>query len=52
MKLDDPADIHTYVERDLGQLLIDLTLCDDHHVRAKNHKLLSRVFEQLQAKLD
>jgi hypothetical protein len=34
--------------KDLGQLLIDLTLCDDAQVRRQNHKLLSRLFEQLQ----
>ena len=33
--------------RDLGQLLIDLTLCDDAQVRLKNHKLLGRIFDQL-----
>lgn len=35
--------------KDLGQLLIDLTLCNDAQVRRQNHKLLSRIFEQLQA---
>lgn len=34
--------------KDLGQLLIDLTLCNDAQVRRQNHKLLSRIFEQLQ----
>jgi len=36
--------------RDLGQLLIDLTLCSDHTVRSKNHKLLTRMFDYLQQK--
>lgn len=31
-----------------GQLLIDLTLCNDYAVRSKNHKLLSRIFEHYQ----
>jgi len=35
---------------DLGQLLIDLTVCHDFKVRSKNHQLLSRIFEYLQAK--
>lgn len=48
LNLED-ADLHQNV-RDLGQLLIDLTLCTDHQVRSKNHKLLSRIFEHLQAK--
>ena len=34
--------------KELGQLLIDLTLCNDADVRGQNHKLLSRIFEQLQ----
>ena len=38
----------TYLSAEMGQLLIDLTLCDDAHVRQKNHKLLTRMFEQLQ----
>ena len=50
LKLDDGADLYSYVEKDLGQLLIDLTLCNDQHVRTKNHKLLSRIFEHLQGR--
>lgn len=45
MRLQDPELQH--YSRDLGQLLIDLTLCNDPQVRLKNHKLLSRIFEQL-----
>ena len=33
--------------KDLGQLLVDLTLCDDTMVRNKNHKVLSRLLENL-----
>ena len=45
-KLPD-SDLHA--QKDLGQLLIDLTLCNDYQVRNKNHQLLSRVFEHLQS---
>ena len=34
--------------REMGQLVIDLTLCDDQSVRYKNHELLQRMFNQLQ----
>lgn len=37
-----------HLSSEMGQLLIDLTLCDDATVRQKNHKLLTRMFEQLQ----
>jgi hypothetical protein len=38
-------DLHS--QKDLGQLLIDLTLCNDYQVRSKNQLLLRRVFEHL-----
>lgn len=48
LKLKD-SDLHHNL-RDMGQLFIDLTLCDDQQVRMKNHKLLTRIFDNLQSK--
>jgi brefeldin A-inhibited guanine nucleotide-exchange protein len=47
-KIDD-ATLHQLGKGELGQLLIDLTICDDRLVRQKNHMILSRLFEQFQA---
>jgi hypothetical protein len=41
-------DFNSQNVRDLGQLLVDLTLCNDSSVRYKNHKVLSRLLENLQ----
>ena len=43
-------DLHSNIE-DLGQLLIDLTLCSDYHVRFKNHKLLTSLLSKQVIKL-
>lgn len=43
-KLDDDK-LHNLGKGELGQLLIDLTICDDRLVRQKNHQILSRLFE-------
>lgn len=46
-KLNDDK-LHNLGKGELGQLLIDLTVCDDRLVRQKNHQILSRLFEQFQ----
>ena len=41
------SDFNSQNVKDLGQLLVDLTLCNDSMVRNKNHKVLSRLLENL-----
>ena len=37
--------------KEIGPLLIDLTLCNDYEIRLANKELLSRIFEFLVAKI-